>query len=156
MGTCFLSILCANQLKTSISPPPGHLNFDHSNSHPLGPKWYSNALPYRWICPSYLLKNNCHRLLACLIKTFRRPFFLSQSLTNATSLPLNSSILLKHVFIAVSDFSARKKKKFETWHFRFDFFRPKQAKVNFPTPWAQRIVKCPRIAWEVGFVEVSI
>ena len=42
-----------------------------------------------------------------LLKTF---FPVSQSLTNAISLPLIYSISSKHVFIAVSDFSARKKK----------------------------------------------
>ena len=40
------------------SPPganPGHLNLwrlDRSNSRPIGPKWCSNALPYRRICLS--------------------------------------------------------------------------------------------------------
>ena len=48
------STLCADQIETSTSPHPGHLNFwrirlDRSNSHTLGPKWCSNALPYRRI-----------------------------------------------------------------------------------------------------------
>ena len=46
-----------------------------------------------------------------LHKYFWRPFFVvSQSLTNAISLPLIYSVSSKFVLIAVSDFSARKKK----------------------------------------------
>ena len=57
-----------------------------------------------------------------LLKTF---FFVSQSLTNAISLPLIYSISSKHV----GDFSAQKKKN---WHFRFNFPHHTQAKVKSP------------------------
>ena len=63
-----------------------------------------------------------------LLKTF----FVSQSLTNAISLPLNSSISFKHVFYGCySDFGAQKK-SFETGLFRFNFPHSTQAKVRFP------------------------
>ena len=65
-----------------------------------------------------------------LLKT---SFFVSQSLTNALSLPLTYSISSERVFIAVSHFSARKK-KIETLHFRFNFPHYTQAKVKFPVP----------------------
>ena len=53
----------------------------------------------------------------------------------AISLPLNSSISSKHVFIAVSDFGAKKKKKSsEALHFLFNFPHPIQTKVKFSTP----------------------
>ena len=56
----------------------------------------------------------------------------------AVSLPLNSSMSSKRVFISVSDFGDKKKKKqknkktFETLHFRFNFPHYTQAKVKFP------------------------
>ena len=50
---------------------------------------------------------------------------------------------------------APKKKSFETLHFRFNFPHPAMRKVKFPTPRAQKVVKCPGFA-QVGDVEVSI
>ena len=53
---------------------------------------------------------------------------------------------------------ASEKKSFENWLFRFNFRHPTQAKVKFPTPQAQTIVKCLRFAGRGGGgdVEVSI
>ena len=98
-----------------------------------------------------------------ILENFWRPFFISQAFTNAISLPLNSSISSKHVFIAVSDFGARKK-SFETWQFRFSFPYATNAKVKlptpgktlpvkFPTPRAQKIVKCPGFAPGEGMLK---
>ena len=51
--------LIKSKLEHTPRAKSGHLNFlrlDRSNSRPLGPKWCSNALPYRYIlsvkCPS--------------------------------------------------------------------------------------------------------
>ena len=65
---------------------------------------------------------HCHYLKSLIFKhsllfihtfknttTFEDHFFVSQLFTNAISLPLVYSILLKHVFIAVSNFSDQKK-----------------------------------------------
>ena len=169
------SVPIKSKLQHPPPPPranPGHLNFwklDCSNSRPLGPKWLSNALPYGRFClwnwP--LLKNNLRRLLSLQSKimlfihalkalhNFWRPFFVSQSLTNVLSLPLNSSILSKHVFIATSDFGARKRKSLQAWHFWFNFPYPTQVKVKFPTLRAQEVVKCPGFP-PGGDVKVSI
>ena len=66
------------------------------------------------------------------LKTTFEVLFLSQSLTNAISLPLNSN-----------------------------FPHPTQTKIKFPSPQALKIVKCPGFAGDVaggggGGVEVSI
>ena len=102
-----LSRLCADQLETSTSPPP-------PNSRPLGPKWCSNALPYRRICMSYPTKEQSSSAPPVFYKDILKTIFGSQSLTNATSLPLNSSSRPNTCFITVSNFGARKKKSFET------------------------------------------
>ena len=47
-----------------------------------------------------------------LSRQLLKTFFVSQTLTNAASLPLNSSISSNHVFIAVCDFGTRKSEKF--------------------------------------------
>ena len=65
----------------------------------------------------------------------------------AVSLPLNSSISSKHVFIAVSDFGA---KKIIIWNLT----PPVQFSVKIPTPRENVVVKCPRIAR--GDIDVSI
>ena len=73
----------------------------------------------------YYLKSLLFKHSSLFIHTLKnttqllKTFFLSQSFfTNAIIiLPLIDSILSKQVFIAVSDFGARKKEKFETWHF---------------------------------------
>ena len=76
-------------------------------------------------------------------------FFVSQSLTNAISLPLIYSISSKHV----GDFSARKNKL--TFPVQFSPPHPgkgqiptpgRPCKIKFPTPRAQRMVKCPGFA----------
>ena len=76
-------------------------------------------MPYSivgFVCQMPLLKNNCRRLFKiidieelyafhkCLTNTSQllKTFFVSQSLTNVLSLPLNSSILSKHVLIAAT------------------------------------------------------
>ena len=90
----------------NIPPPPpwekpGHLNFsklDHSNSRPRGPKWCSNALPYCQIFLSYPTKEQLSSAPAICNKDLLKTFFVSQSITNATSDPLNCSISSKHVF----------------------------------------------------------
>ena len=48
-----------------------------------------------------------------------------------SSPPLIYSVSSKHVFIAVSDFGAQKKK--ETWHFQFNFCHHTQAKFKSPS-----------------------
>ena len=100
-----------------------------------------------------------HSLL--FIHTFKnttqllKTFFVSQSLTNATSLPLIYSISSKHV----SDFSARKKKKPDTSGSIFPTTPRgkgqvptpgKALQIKFPTPPAQTMVKCPGFAWGGG------
>ena len=65
-----------------------------------------------------------------LLKTF---FFVSQSLTNHKSLPLVYSISSKHVFIAVSNFSDRKKK-----------LKPDTSGSIFPTTPRQKSNSHPR------------
>ena len=87
------------------------------------------------------------------LHNFWRPFFVSQSLTNVLSLPLNSSISSKHVVIAISDFGARKRKSLEAWHFWFNFPHPTQVKVKFPTPRAQEMVKCLGFALGEGMLK---
>ena len=67
---------------------PAHLNFwrlDRSNSRPLEPKWCSNALPYHRICLSYPTKEQSSSAPAVFNKDLLKTFFVSQSLTNATS-----------------------------------------------------------------------
>ena len=116
----------------------------------------------RFVCHT-LIKELSLSAPAVFNEDLLKTFFVSQWLTNATSFPLNSSISSKHV-LAVGDFGARKKQSFETWHFWFNFPHPTQAKVKFPTPWAQKVVKCQWFArvWEGGGggvggnVEVSI
>ena len=98
------------------------------------------------------------------MKTFS---FESQSLTNAISLPLVYSTSSKHVFIAVSNFSDRKK----TWNLTLPVqFSPphpgksqiptpgKALQIKFPSPRTQNIVKCPGFAGGGGGgnVELSI
>ena len=78
-----------------------------------------------------------------LLKTF---FFVSQSLTNVLSLPLNSSISSKHVVIAISDLGDRKKKITGSLTLLVQFPHPTQVKAKFPTPRAQEIVKCTGFA----------
>ena len=58
-----------------------------------------------------------------------RPFSVSQTLTIVLSLHLNSTISPKHVFIAVSDYGARK--NLITWNTIFPTTPPRQ-KSNFP------------------------
>ena len=75
------------------------------------------------------------------------------------------SISSKHVFIAVSNFSDRKKKWNQTLPVQFSPPHPgksqiptpgKALQIKFPTPRAQNIVKCPGFARGGGDVEVSI
>ena len=83
-----------SKLQHPPSPPsrakPGHLNFwrlDRSSSRPLGPKWCSNALPYRRICLSYPTKEQSSSAPDVFNKDLLNTFFVSQWLTNASSLP---------------------------------------------------------------------
>ena len=81
-------------------------------------------------------------------------------LATAIFRPLNSSISSKY-HIAVSDFGTKEKKKsLEMLHFQFNFPHPAKTKVKFPTPRAQKVVKCLRFARGGGGgrrdVEVSI
>ena len=85
-------------------------------------------------CSSTHWTKNLHRSNLRLLISKRSLLFERQSLTNAISLPLIFSISSKHVFIAVSDFCARKKNSFKTCHFRSNFRHPTQAKVNSPRP----------------------
>ena len=92
-------ILCADQLKlqhpSPPPPPPPPLGkawafelLDRSNSRPLGPKWCSNARPYCQTCLSYPTKEQSSLALSVFNKDLLKAVFVSQSLTNATSLPL--------------------------------------------------------------------
>ena len=101
-------IMCrSTETSTSLPtpPPPPPLGkawafelLDRSNSRPLGPKWCSNARPYCQTCLSYPTKEQSSLALSVFIKDLLKAFFVSQSLTNATSLPLKSSISSKHMF----------------------------------------------------------
>ena len=73
----------------------------------------------------HTFKNTTH-----LLKTY---CFVSQSLTNAISLPLVYSISSKHVFIAVSNFRERKKK-----------LKPDTSGSIFPTTLRQKLNPQPR------------
>ena len=81
--------------------------------------------------------------------TFEDLFFVSQSLTNIISLPLIYSISSKHI----SDFSARKRKPVTSGSIfptsprqRSNPTPGKALQMKFPTPWAQKMVKCPGFA----------
>ena len=80
------------------------------------------------ICSSTHWTKNLHRSNLRLLISKRSLLFERQSLTNAISLPLIFSISSKHVFIAVSDFGARKK----------NHLKPVTSGPIFPTPPRQR------------------
>ena len=94
-------ILCTDQLETSTSAPlgqsPAIRTFEDwivQIPAPLGQNGVQMPYPIVGFVSHTLLKNNRCRLLPSLIQTF----FVSQLLTNATSLPLNCSISSKHFF----------------------------------------------------------
>ena len=115
----------------------------------------------------YYLKSLIFKHSLLFIHTFKNttqlswiPFFCaSQSLTNAISLPLVYSISSKHVFIAVSNFSDRTKKK-KHWNLtlpvQFSSPHPGKSqkspspgrpyKSNSPLPGHRTVVKCPGFA----------
>ena len=136
--------------KLQHPPPP--------NSRPLGPKWCSNALPYRRICMSYPTKEQSSSAPPVFNKDILKTIFGSQSLTNATSLPLNSSSRPNTCFITVSNFGAT---SFETQlHLKPDisgsiFPTPRRQRSNSPLPGHRRLSNAR--GWGGGGdVEVSI
>ena len=129
-----------------------------------------------FICQMPLLNNNCRWLPRFLslqskiinievlsafqtyLKNYYTTFEDSFLLTNAISLPLNSSISSNHAFIAVSDFGARKKKKEA-------HLKPDTSGSIFPTPPGKGQIpyspgtennQMPGVYSGMGDVEISI